>query len=436
MTRAAAFQSPVSLNCPRLLYESKALGIVALVTPSDHLMSAKFIHTADWQIGKNFDRIADDAKRERLRRVRVETIAKIGDIAREKSADFILVAGDLFDSPTADKATLVSGLSAIGNLGIPVIAIPGNHDHGGPGGFWELDFFAEQRRALAPNFMPLLRAEPFETASAWILPCPLLRRADAADPTAWVRQADLANILQSGKPVILLAHGSTQTFGAARYDDEEGDDGAANIIDLARLPSGLVDYAALGDWHGTKRIEPWAWYSGTHEPDRFTKGGDHDPGNVLHVEVERGGGPAVEKIRTASIAWHGMEFEFAGDQSLEVFRRQLGELLGNRVGEDLLQLDLRGALGLEASAGLEALLESVDARLLRLKPRKDVRLAATVEEVDGLTTRTGDPLVAYVARTLIDKSGGTDEASAVAAAALQELFGVVGAGAAGRGGAA
>ena len=125
---------------------------------------------------------------------------------------------------------------------------------------------------------------------------------------------------------------------------------------MARLPSGLVDYAALGDWHGTKSIEAWAWYSGTHEPDRFTKGGDHDPGNVLHVEVERGGRAAVEKIRTASIAWHGM------DSSLPAINRWK---LGNRVGADLLQLDLRGTLGLEASAGLEALLESVDGRILQ-----------------------------------------------------------------------
>lgn len=388
-------------------------------------MSVKFIHTADWQIGKNFDRIEDDAKRERLRRARLDTLGKIGGIARDENADFILAAGDLFDSPTSDKSTIAAGLGAIGKLPVPVIAIPGNHDHAGPGGFWELDFFKDQQRDLAPNLTVLLQPRPHETAKAWILPCPLLRRSETADPTAWLRQASLDEVLRGQKPVILLAHGSTQTFGSRGYDDEEGASGASNLIELARLPSGLVDYAALGDWHGTKQVESWAWYSGTHEPDRFTKGGDHDPGNILLVDLARGSAPAVRKIRTTLICWHTMDFTFSGDESLQLFTSELEGLLGQRVSEDLLQLDLAGTLGLDASARLATVLDSLEARLVRVKLRDHTRVEATAEEVGELTAGAGDPLIALVARTLMEKTSAPGEDAAIAAAALQELFAAV-----------
>lgn len=385
-------------------------------------MSVKFIHTADLQIGKNFDRIENDTKRETLRRARLETLAKIGDTARSNDADFILVAGDLFDSPTSDKSTIADGLGAIGKLQVPVVAIPGNHDHAGAGGFWELDFFKEQQRALAPNLTVLLQAQPYETDKAWILPCPLLRRSETTDPTAWLRQSSLDEVMQGKKPVILLAHGTTQAFGSSGYDDEEGAGGASNLIDLARLPSGLVDYVALGDWHGTKQVEKRAWYSGTHEPDRFTKGGDHDPGNILLVEVARGAMPTVQKIPTTSICWHTMHFTFSGDESLQLFKAQIEQLLGQRVGEDLLQLDLAGTLGLDASAQLAKVLDSLEARLIRVKLRDHTRVEATTAEVEELTARAGDPLIARVARTLIGKTSESGEDAAIAATALQELF--------------
>ena len=92
----------------------------------------KFLHTADWQIGKPFARISDENKRALVRNARIEAIVRIGDVARETGAEFIVVAGDLFDSPSADKATVSAACSAMGKLGMPVYVIPGNHDHGGP----------------------------------------------------------------------------------------------------------------------------------------------------------------------------------------------------------------------------------------------------------------------------------------------------------------
>src|SRR5688500_12384784 len=120
----------------------------------------RFIHTADWQLGKPFASIKDSHKRSLLQQERFAVIQRIGEAARVHQAEFILVAGDLFDSSSATRQTVSAACSAIGQLGIPVITIPGNHDHGGPGSLWEQEYFLRERAQLAPNFTILLSPQP------------------------------------------------------------------------------------------------------------------------------------------------------------------------------------------------------------------------------------------------------------------------------------
>ncbi|MDX9793462.1 MAG: DNA repair exonuclease [Kiritimatiellia bacterium] len=379
-----------------------------------------FIHTADWQIGKPFAGIGDAHKRSLVQQERIEAVKRIGGVAQEHGAAFVLVAGDLFDSPSADKATVSAACSAIGQIGVPVLAIPGNHDHGGPGCVWEQAFFQREREALAPNLRVLLEAAPVELDAAVILPCPLLRRAVMADPTDWLRTPEAFAGLSPDKPRIVLAHGSTQTFSGQWADDEEGAS-AGNLLDLSRLPAAEIDYIALGDWHGSKQVDAKAWYAGTPELDRFPKGGEHDPGNVLVVEARRGAAPQVARVATSRLRWSELDFDFAGDASLDTLQERLTGLLGARANEDLLRLSLTGSLGIEAANRLEERLESLGARLLRMKLANGTLIAPTEAELQALTARSGDPLIASVARQLVERAAGDSEEAQVARIALREL---------------
>jgi len=149
-------------------------------------MSTRFIHTADWQLGKPFAGISDASNRHRLQQARLDVIDRIGQAAREHQAAFIVVAGDVFDSPTPTKALVSAACSAIGRLGLPVLLIPGNHDHGGPGGVWVQSFFQAEAAALAPNLQVLLQPAPVVMAQAVVFPCPLLRRHENTDLTTEV----------------------------------------------------------------------------------------------------------------------------------------------------------------------------------------------------------------------------------------------------------
>lgn len=384
-------------------------------------MTTRFIHTADWQLGKPFAGVQDLAKRAVLQHERVAALARIGAAAQSYGADFVVVAGDAFDSTHATKATVAAACSAIGALRVPVYLIPGNHDHGGPGSVWDQPFFRREAAELCPNLQVLLTPAPVETETAVLFPCPLLRRHDAMDTTAWLRSPSaLANVATAEKPRIVIAHGSTQSFGSAAEDDE-GDEAGHNLLDLTRLPPGTYDYVALGDWHGTKQLAASAWYCGTPERDRFPKGPDHDAGNVLAVSVERGSAPQVQRIPTARMGWHRLEIAFADDESVPQLAARLEALLGQRAGEDLLRLELQGSLGLDATTRLEHLLESYEARLIRLKLVNRTVVAPSADELAGLTTRASDPLVARVASKLVARAAGDTEDAAIARVALREL---------------
>lgn len=55
----------------------------------------KFVHTADLQIGARFAQFGDNA--ETLRTARVTALGRGLEIAKEESADAVLIAGDMFE---------------------------------------------------------------------------------------------------------------------------------------------------------------------------------------------------------------------------------------------------------------------------------------------------------------------------------------------------
>lgn len=381
-------------------------------------MPVTFLHTADWQLGKPFQRVADDAKRARLQNERLASLRRIGELVRERQAAFVVVAGDVFDSPSPLNSTVAAACEAIGAMKVPVLVIPGNHDHGGPGSLWEQPFFVRERTQRAPNLQVLLKREPVLLEHAVILPAPLLRRHDPADPTAWIRSAFEEPSFPPDLPRIVIAHGSVQGFDSTQEDDDELS-GGLNRIDIGRLPDEGIDYIALGDWHGTKCISSKAWYAGTPEIDRFPKGNDNDPGNILVVTAARGSAPEVEKVRSANFRWNELPYHFSEDSGFDAFRSKLDECIGDWGQDSLLKLSLTGSLGIETSQRLADVIESLEARLLRVKLEDQVHIAPTDDEIEALASRPSDPLIASVATRLIALNG-TDQAD-IARLALREL---------------
>lgn len=379
-----------------------------------------FIHTADWHLGKPFASVADDEKRALVKQARIDALARIPEAVKTHDAAFVVVAGDLFDSPTPSRSTVSAALSAIGALEVPVYVIPGNHDHAGPGSVWAQTYFERECADLAPNLHVITTPEPVEVDGAVLYPAPLEHRQLSSDPTEWLRGSDVMD--DAGDlPRILLAHGSIQGF-SSDVDEEGLPTGQPNLISLDRLPAGAFDYVALGDWHGTHQVSSHAWYAGTPEPDRFPKGEDHDQGGVLLVRVERGQDPSVERLATGTLGWHVHEAALTSEQDLTGMKEALAELLKTRARKDLLRLSLHGSLSLESRRSLDAFLESLENRLLRLKLDDRIRLAPSDDEVRALVDTGSDPLISRVGAQLIAMLEADSEGAPAAELALRELY--------------
>ena len=381
----------------------------------------KFIHTADWQIGKPYNRIQDEEKRVRLKDERYKAIERIRDVVTEEEAQFVMVAGDLFDSPTPTKSTVVNTLEKIGQLRVPVYVIPGNHDFGGPGSLWEQPFFLAEKEQLAPNLMVLMEAKPLVLDTAILFPCPLLKRHETSDVLAWLNDETLFSDLPQNLPRIILAHGSVQGFDSESL--EEDDFGVANFINLNRLNLSEFDYVALGDWHGTKQINTKSWYSGTHEIDRFPKGDENQPGNILIVEASRKEAPVVAIKRTTGMNWHNMNEVLRSEEDVLAFQEKVYALTANRTNADLLQLTVAGALSLSEWEFYKEVLGAINARLIRVKTYGEIAVAPSEEEVLSLSTGSGNQLAEKVAKKLIEQLDSTNKEEAeVALIALRELY--------------
>ncbi len=386
----------------------------------------RLLHTADWQIGKPFGTVADEQKRFRLQQERIAAVGRIRDLARLHQAQLVLVAGDLFDSPTPAATAVLEVLEAIGEMEVPVLVIPGNHDHGAAGSVWHRDDFLRQQRQFAPNMKLLLERQPLLLEQAVLLPCPLLRNQDSTDPTQWLQGLDWSQ-LPADRPRILLAHGGVHGFGGRDYEaDEEAQVGANNLIDLTALPTDQIDYIALGDWHNLKRVSDLAWYPGTPEPDRFDQGDDNQRGQVLLVELQRGSAPTVKALPTGRFRWHNLAFRFSGDDALDRFERQLEELTAGRVARDLLRLEVSGSLSLAGHRRYQQQLDDLQNRLLRLRLKGECQQAPEADELEQLTARSEDPLIARVAQQLQHRLNREDDPGSEEAArirtALCELF--------------
>lgn len=347
----------------------------------------RFLHTADWQIGRQYSQFSvDDAvPLAEARLLAVETIARL---ASEHGVDAVLVAGDVFDAQTIGERTIRKMFNAMQGYSGPWIMIPGNHDAALAESIWT---HARRLNALPANVHLALEEGvlDFSALGFAALCAPLTQRHTYNDLTERFDGVETA----AGLLRIGLAHGSIQGILADDID-------SANPIAPDRASRARLDYLALGDWHGCKQIDARTWYSGTPEQDRF-KG--NAPGFALLVEIEGPGAePVVTRLATGKYTWQIWE------QSLDVASDAdaMIERLDAATGGDVLQLILSGQLDLAGLQKLRAAISRAGARVRSLVvDMAELRLLPTEEDIAALNA---DGYLGEVIADLRDRQHGQD----------------------------
>lgn len=251
-------------------------------------LGTRFVHTADWQLGMRAGHIPGDAGAV-VRRARFDVIGRIAEVARDADADFVVVAGDVFEHHALHRENTQRTFEALRGFRCPVYLLPGNHDPYTPDALYRTEWWRQE----CPSGVKVLgRPEPVALDGVTLLPCPLTER-HMSDPTAWL-QRDTG----SGASVrVAVAHGGVREFLAGRVAPEA----MVNDISIELTERARLDYLALGDWHSAGKVNDRAWYSGTPEATSFS---EEDPGKVLVVSVEGPGAvPKVEPVPVARYQW-------------------------------------------------------------------------------------------------------------------------------------
>src|SRR5215218_7166148 len=133
-------------------------------------MSVRLLHTADWQLGRGFAGLPAE-KAPLLREARFEAVRTLARLARERRADAVLVAGDVFDDNLAGAATLARAVDAMRGFPGPWVLLPGNHDAATAGSVWS----RLRQQAPPANLVLALDPEPLALLDGRlvVLPAPL-----------------------------------------------------------------------------------------------------------------------------------------------------------------------------------------------------------------------------------------------------------------------
>jgi DNA repair exonuclease SbcCD nuclease subunit len=283
----------------------------------------KFVHTADWQIGMKADFVGKAAQI--VRDERLAAGKRLVDAANGEGAEFILVAGDLFEDNAVDRTLIQRIVDILTRFNGLVYLIPGNHDPLVPGSVWDHPAWRS-----AENLIVLTELKPVEISGGILFPCPILDKYSRKDPTAWIKEKP------GGAIRLGMAHGNVEGLPQKDTDHPISRDAAQR--------AGL-DYLAMGHWHSTATYPDSKGsvrmaYSGTPETARF---GERDSGHALVVEiVDPGTTPDVRPIQTGRLKWQILESEIGAPGDLKKLRQDLEGI--DSPEALLLDLRLKGVL--------------------------------------------------------------------------------------------
>ncbi len=344
----------------------------------------RFVATADLQIGMGLHWLGD--KQSVFDQARIETIRTIGRIVEETGAEAVVIGGDLFDREPVAEADLVRTMEAIGELSVPVLALPGNHDSHAPDSVWLSKPFAKER----PANLTVLLDGPEIVGGVEFVGAPLMTR----HPDGPTLHRRLERLEPDGRPRVVVGHGAIVQVVGDHKDDKAFD---LEVIEGA-LSDGRASFVVLGDRHSTLPVGATGrvWYPGAPEPTRF---GD-DEGHVLVVEVDEDGSTEVDIRTTGTWRFVQLEPEVADAQDVEALLSEIGAI--TRKGSVNLKVRPSGVLPLDAYRALEAGFADAEKRFASTQASLErVAVLPSAEEVAALDLA---PYVRGVLEELLDAS--------------------------------
>ncbi|MDT5260601.1 MAG: hypothetical protein QOD10_5681 [Mycobacterium sp.] len=308
----------------------------------------RFLHTADWQLGMTRHFLAGDAQ-PRYSAARRDAVAGLGALATEVGAEFVVVAGDVFEHNQLAPQVIGQSLEAMRAIGIPVYLLPGNHDPLDASSVYTGALFTAER---PDNVVMLDHAGVYEIRPGLeIVAAPWRSKAPTADLVAEV----LEGLPSDPVTRVLVAHGGVDVL--------DPDRDKPSLIRLDRLDDaltrGAVHYVALGDKHSLTRVgdSGRVWYSGSPEVTNFDDV-ESDPGHVLVVDIDESDPRRAVTVESRHVGrWRFVTMHRQVDSGRDIADLDMNLDLMTEKDRTVVRLALTGSLTVTDRAALDACLD-------------------------------------------------------------------------------
>ena len=346
----------------------------------------KILHLADVHLDRPFRGLRPgQAKAARLGLW--EAFRRCLEIARHRRVDLLTIGGDLWEEEHVSRNTVRSVAHELGRLGLPVLAIAGNHDPAVPGGPYDW--------VQWPANVTIARSsEPTEYrlagASVWAV--------SWTGGPLHARFLDAFHAPDDGRAHLLLLHGTCR--GAAWFADEAE---AHRPFTAEQVRRAGFAACLAGHWH--KAVwEDGVCYPGSPEPLGFDEEGRHC---VALVEVA--GAVTVELVEVAESRFLTVEVDCGGAESqAEVEQRAEAKVAGLAGPRLYLRLRLSGLLAPGCEVDTEAMERALSPRFAAVRIEDRTRLAYDLEALARLPTVEG-AFVRRLQERLLAAEGGERE---------------------------
>ena len=333
----------------------------------------RFLHTADWQLGMNRHFLNGEAQ-PRYSAARRDAVVRLGAVAAEAGAEFVVVAGDVFEHNQLAPRDVSQSLEAMRAIAVPVYLLPGNHDPLDASSVYTSQLFLAEcpENVVVLDGAGVLQVRP----GVEIVSAPWRSKKPETDLVGEV----LEGLDADGTTRVVVGHGGVDLF--------EPDRDKPSLVRLAvveaALARGAVHYVALGDKHSRTDVGSTGrvWYSGSPEVTNYDHV-EHDPGHVLIVDVDEDDPARAVTVTSRRVGrWRFLTLRHAVDTARDVVDLDINlDQLPDKE-RTVVQIALQGTLSVTDKAALDACLDRY-ARLFAALGTWDRETDVAVMPADG-----------------------------------------------------
>ena len=293
-------------------------------------MSFSFIHVSDIHLGRPFSNLSeysDDIRVKELYRKAVEkSFNNCIEYALAKNVDFVLIAGDTFDSDEQDfesKLILKEGLQKLENADIKVFLICGNHDP--LNSYNKLTFNFNEDSNIKIVGLNTAPSEKFVVYDKLNNPVAIVRALSFSENTFAQNPADYFE-----SPT--LEEKSLFNIGLLHCDLDGDIQSPYAPCSKGDLEQKGYDYWALGHIHIPSQLDDKYAYAGTIQGRNTKETGSH---GLRYIKVENGVIAKKSFVPVDIIRFEDIEFDLSQAEDITIAASIIHENIENFVNQEI-----------------------------------------------------------------------------------------------------